>query len=71
LRARFGGKDCGFCLYNPSAEEVGGSDGFLHDAAQNFEVFCLYKYSRILKLKNQKPIAVDILFKAYSIIQLL
>jgi hypothetical protein len=37
--ARFGGKDCGLCPYNPSAEEVGGLDGFLYEAAQNFEVF--------------------------------
>jgi hypothetical protein len=31
-------KICGLCPYNQSAEEVGGLDGFLHDAAQNFEV---------------------------------
>jgi hypothetical protein len=31
-------KDCGLCPYNPSTEEVGGFDGFLYDAAQNFEV---------------------------------
>jgi hypothetical protein len=30
------GKDC---PCNPSAEEVGGLDGFLYEAAQNFEVF--------------------------------
>jgi hypothetical protein len=39
FRAWFGGKDCGLCPYNPSAEEVGGLDGFLYEAAQNFEVF--------------------------------
>jgi hypothetical protein len=32
-------KDSGLCLYNPSAKEVGGLDGFLYEAAQNFEVF--------------------------------
>ena len=32
-------------------------DSFLHEAAQNF------KYSRS-KIKNKKPIAVDVLFKA-------
>ncbi len=32
-------KDCGLCPYNPSAEEVGGLDGFLYEAAHNFEVF--------------------------------
>ncbi len=32
-------KDCGICSYNPSAEEVVGLDGFLYEAAQNFEVF--------------------------------
>jgi hypothetical protein len=37
--AQFCGKDCGLCPYNPSAEEVGGLDGFLYEAAQNFEVF--------------------------------
>jgi hypothetical protein len=36
--SRFGGKDCGLCQYNPSAEEVGGLDGW-YEAAQNFEVF--------------------------------
>jgi len=37
LGAGFGGKDCGLCQYNPSAEEVGGCwDGFLYEMAQNF-----------------------------------
>ncbi len=31
---RFAGKDCGLCLYNPSAREVGGL-GVLYEAAQN------------------------------------
>ena len=41
-------------------------DTFLHKEAQNFEL----KYSRS-KLKNQKHIAVDVLFKAYPMIPLL
>jgi hypothetical protein len=36
-------------------------DLFLYEAAQNFEIFSNIKN----KLKNQKPIAVDDLFKAY------
>jgi hypothetical protein len=36
-----------------------GLDGFLHEAAKNFEL-CMYKNS-ISKLKNQKPIAVGVL----------
>jgi hypothetical protein len=36
---RFGGKDFVLCPYNPSAEEVRGLDGFLYEAAKNFEVF--------------------------------
>jgi hypothetical protein len=39
FEARFGRKDCGLYPYNPSAEEVGGLDGFLYEAAQKFEVF--------------------------------
>jgi hypothetical protein len=31
--ARLGGNDCGLCPYNRSAEEVGGSDGVLYEAA--------------------------------------
>jgi hypothetical protein len=34
-----GGKDCGLCPYNSSAEEVGGLEVFLYEAA-------LFKYSR-------------------------
>jgi hypothetical protein len=37
--AHFGGKACSLCPYNPSAEEEGELDGFLYEAAQNFEVF--------------------------------
>jgi hypothetical protein len=36
-------------------------DSFWHEAAQNFE---------ILKIKNEKPIAVDVLFTAYSLVPL-
>jgi hypothetical protein len=43
---RFGGKDCGLYPYNPSAEEVGGLEVFLYEAAQNLELF---KYSRFKK----------------------
>ncbi len=35
----FDGKDCDFCPYNPSPEEVGGLEVFLYEAAQNFELF--------------------------------
>jgi hypothetical protein len=37
--ARFGGTDCSWCPFNPSAKEVGGLYGFLYEAALNFEVF--------------------------------
>ncbi len=36
---RFGRKDCGLSPNNPSAEEVGGLDGFLNEVAQNIEEF--------------------------------
>jgi hypothetical protein len=36
-------------------------DSFLHEAAQNFEASQIFKS----EIKNQKPIAVDVLFKAY------
>jgi hypothetical protein len=43
FEARFGRKDCGLYpkkyQYNPSAEELGGIDRFLYEAAQKFEVF--------------------------------
>jgi hypothetical protein len=42
-------------------------DSFLQEAAQNFELFI--KHSRS-KIKNKKPIAVDILFKAYPMVTL-
>ncbi len=35
----FGRKDRGSYLYNVCAEEVGGLEAFLYEAAQNFEVF--------------------------------
>jgi hypothetical protein len=42
-------------------------DSFLHDAAQNFELL-----SNIQNKKNKKykPIAVDVLFKAYPMVSL-
>ncbi len=49
--ARLGGKDWGSCPYNRSAEDVGGLDGFLHEAAQNFEAFQVSK----VKIKKSKP----------------
>jgi hypothetical protein len=60
-------KDSCLCPYNQSAEDVGGLDGFLYEAAQNFEV--LFKYSR-LKLKNSKLKVVDDLFKTYPMVPL-
>jgi hypothetical protein len=44
------GKDCGFCPYNPSAKEVGGLDGLLYKATQNFESFQIFK----IKIKKSK-----------------
>jgi hypothetical protein len=38
-------------------------DLFLLEANQNFKLFI--KYSRP-KIKNKKPMAIDVLFKAYS-----
>ncbi len=46
----------------------GRLDSFLYEAAQVFELFS-NTYSRS-KLKNQKHIAVDVLFKAYPMIPL-
>jgi hypothetical protein len=37
-------------------------EAFLYEVVHNFEVF--FEYSRS-KLKNQKPISVDVLIKAY------
>jgi hypothetical protein len=37
----------------------------MHEVDQNFEVF-----SKLTKIKNQKPIAVDVLFKAYPMVPL-
>jgi hypothetical protein len=42
-------------------------DSFLYEAAQNFE--SLFKYSKLI-LKNQKPLAVKVLFKAYPVVPL-
>jgi hypothetical protein len=39
FRDRFGEKVYGLCSYYPSAEEVGGVDVSLYEAAQNFEIF--------------------------------
>ncbi len=42
-------------------EQAGGLEAFLHEAAQNFEVFSKIKNQN---LKNGKHIAVDVLFQA-------
>jgi hypothetical protein len=42
-------------------------DSFLHEAAQNFE---LLSNIQDLKIKNRKPIAVDVLFNAYPMVSL-
>jgi hypothetical protein len=42
-------------------------EAFLYLAAQNFELFSNIQDK---KLKNQKPIAVDVLFKAYPMASL-
>jgi hypothetical protein len=52
----FSGKDCRLCPFNPSAKEVGGLEVFLYEAAQNLELFQIFK----IKIKNQKPIAADV-----------
>jgi hypothetical protein len=49
--------------YNPPAEEVEGFEGFSMKRLRS-----LFKYSRS-KLKNQNPMAVDVLFKAYPMVQ--
>jgi hypothetical protein len=41
-------------------------DSFLHEAAQNFKFFSNIQ----VKFKNQKTIAVDVLFKAYPMVLL-
>jgi hypothetical protein len=42
-------------------------DSFLHEAAHNFEVFSnVQEWNK----KNQKPVAVDVLFKAYPMVPL-
>ena len=42
-------------------------DSFLYEAAQNFELFSNIQDQN---LKNQKHVAVDVLFKAYPMIPL-
>jgi hypothetical protein len=54
-------KDCGLCPFNLSAEEVGGLELFLYETAQNFELFSNIQDQN---LKNQNPVAVDVLFNA-------
>jgi hypothetical protein len=45
FKDRFGGKDCILCQDNPSAEEVGGLEITLYEAAQNFK--------EVLRQENQ------------------
>jgi hypothetical protein len=67
---RFGEKGCGLSTCKPWSEQAGGLEAFLHEAAQNFEVVSsCFKYSE-LKLKSQKPVVVDVLFKAYPMVPL-
>jgi hypothetical protein len=42
-------------------------DSFLYEVAQNYDIF-YFKYSK-LKLKNQKSIAVDVLFNGTTLMQ--
>jgi hypothetical protein len=49
--ARFGGKDCGLCPYNPWSQQLGGLDAFLYEAAQTFEVFSNIQNQKS-KIKN-------------------
>jgi hypothetical protein len=51
-------------IVDSPSEGIGGLDGFFHflyEAAQKFESFQLFK----IKIKKQKPIAVDVLIKDY------
>jgi hypothetical protein len=52
--------------HDPNKQEVGFI--FACSAAQNFEVFSNIQE---LNFKKQKPIAVDVLFKAYPMVPLL
>jgi hypothetical protein len=63
---RFCRKDCGLCPYSPSAKEVGGLKVSLYEAAQNFELFSNIQDKNL----NQKPIEVDVYFKAYPMVLL-
>jgi hypothetical protein len=56
LDGRSSEKYCVLCTYNPPAEEVGLLDGFLYDAAQNFDL--------LTEIQDQKskPMAVDVLY---------
>ncbi len=51
-----------YANHDPNNQEV----GFIF-AWGGSELWSLFKYSRV-KLKNQKPIAVDVLFKAYPMV---
>jgi hypothetical protein len=64
---RFGGKDRGLCPYNPLSQQVGGLGVFCMKWLRILKFF--FKNSRS-KLKNQKPIAVDVFYKAFPMIPL-
>ncbi len=53
-----------YANHDPNKQEVG-----LVFAWSGSELWRLFKYSRV-KLKNQNPIAVDVLFKAYRMVPL-
>ncbi len=60
---RFGGKDRSLCPYNPWSQQVWGSDAFLYETAQNFEVF-FQKFK--IKKKKKKSIAIDVFLKTFQ-----
>jgi hypothetical protein len=60
-------KDCGLCTHNPSAKEVGGLEIFLNEPAQDFE---LHLKIQDQNLKNQKPLALNVLSEAYPMVPL-
>jgi hypothetical protein len=49
---------------NPNKQEVG-----INFVLSGSELSCLFKFSKV-KLKNQKHVAVDVLFKAYPMVPL-
>jgi hypothetical protein len=62
----FGEKDPGLGTCKPWSEQAGGLEAFLHGAAQNFEVFQIFK----IKNKKIKTYSGWYLFKGFSMIPL-